>query len=206
MIIEYRTDVSTPVEKHSKNWDDKTGRKYGKLTVLGYSHSNRYSTDKKKSNSRSFWKCRCDCGKEVIVVSYNLSSGTAKSCGCRRSETALKKFNYKEAELGATGQVYCSYRTQARARGYEFLLTKEEFSNIFRKECNYCGSIGLSNHKYRRNNFPYTGIDRIDNTRGYTLDNSVPCCKFCNSMKNVLSAEDFLSHIKKIFLHQKLTI
>lgn len=28
------------------------------------------------------WRCRCDCGKEILVDSRKLSSGIAKSCGC----------------------------------------------------------------------------------------------------------------------------
>lgn len=29
----------------------------------------------------------------------------------------------------------------------------------------------------------YNGIDRLDNTKGYTPENSVACCKHCNSLK-----------------------
>src|SRR3990167_7213836 len=28
------------------------------------------------------WKCRCECGTEVIVEAYKLRSGRRKSCGC----------------------------------------------------------------------------------------------------------------------------
>lgn len=33
-----------------------------------------------KGNAR--WLCRCDCGKEIIVLTYSLTSGHTKSCGC----------------------------------------------------------------------------------------------------------------------------
>ena len=29
----------------------------------------------------------------------------------------------------------------------------------------------------------YNGVDRYDNSVGYTIDNTRPCCKFCNSAK-----------------------
>ena len=31
------------------------------------------------------WKCRCDCGREHVVVSYQLVSGKTKTCGCTPS-------------------------------------------------------------------------------------------------------------------------
>jgi very-short-patch-repair endonuclease len=31
------------------------------------------------------WKCRCDCGNEVVVASQSLSRGDKKTCGCRRA-------------------------------------------------------------------------------------------------------------------------
>lgn len=57
--------------KHRSTFIDRTGHRYGKLTVLGS------AGDKK-------WLCRCDCGNEIIVRSCNLSNGNTKSCGCLR--------------------------------------------------------------------------------------------------------------------------
>jgi len=38
------------------------------------------------------WNCKCDCGNEVQVLTYNLRNGNTKSCGCyqrqRSSETS----------------------------------------------------------------------------------------------------------------------
>lgn len=52
---------------------DLTGKRYGKLTVLGY-------WGKKDGMHR--WKCRCDCGNITIVGQTPLQSGKTKSCGC----------------------------------------------------------------------------------------------------------------------------
>lgn len=61
---------------------DFTGKRFGYLTVLGYDHS---------ENSCHFWKCRCDCGNEVIKRGNNLlaslkSKNNMLSCGCKTSE------------------------------------------------------------------------------------------------------------------------
>lgn len=53
--------------------DNKTGKKFGLLTVL---------KEWKRQNGRIYWKCICDCGKETWVSSGNLTSGQVKSCGC----------------------------------------------------------------------------------------------------------------------------
>lgn len=57
---------------------DMTGEKYGKLLVIEYAG--------KTPRGISLWKCKCDCGTEVIVQSSNLRNGHTKSCGCFRVE------------------------------------------------------------------------------------------------------------------------
>lgn len=49
-----------------------TGKRYGKLTVIARSGSvNGYAT----------WRCKCDCGKEIVVRGVSLRSGNTLSCG-----------------------------------------------------------------------------------------------------------------------------
>jgi len=45
----------------------------------------------------------------------------------------------------------------------------------------------------------YNGIDRVDNSRGYESGNVVSCCGVCNMLKHVLSKEEFLARIEKIY-------
>ena len=70
-----------------------------------------------------------------------------------------------------------------------FSLSFEDFDAITSRSCFYCGE-----------NEKRIGIDRIDNSIGYTKENSVSCCKICNYMKRTMTKEDFLNHIKKIYL------
>lgn len=35
--------------------------------------------------------------------------------------------------------------------------------------------------------FVYNGLDRVNNDLPHTLENCVPCCKFCNFAKNNLT-------------------
>ncbi|MDD3393923.1 MAG: hypothetical protein PHG19_04695 [Anaerotignum sp.] len=54
---------------------DLTGQRFGKLIVV-----EREGT----KNRMALWRCRCECGKEVLVLSGSLRSGASKSCGCSR--------------------------------------------------------------------------------------------------------------------------
>ncbi len=65
---------------------DLTNQKFGKLFVLEESEKDKHG------NTR--WKCKCDCGNEVIITSTYLRNGDTKSCGCFHKERA-KKANTK---------------------------------------------------------------------------------------------------------------
>jgi predicted protein tyrosine phosphatase len=49
----------------------------------------------------------------------------------------------------------------------------------------------------------YNGIDRRDNSVGYTKDNCVPACTDCNFLKSRLGGEDFMAMVVRIYNHVK---
>lgn len=55
------------------------GKRFGKLVVL-----NLEEKDNTLASRCLRYKCKCDCGKEVIVSSGSLRSGHTTSCGCNR--------------------------------------------------------------------------------------------------------------------------
>lgn len=57
---------------------DLTGMRFGRLTVISFSHS--------QGGTRR-WKCLCDCGNERVVATSWLISGNTQSCGCKRTDT-----------------------------------------------------------------------------------------------------------------------
>ena len=68
--------------KTISRYKDHTGEKFGKLTVL-------YITDRRNTQSRPYWHCKCDCGTEVDVLITDLQSGHTTSCGCSNSKGEL---------------------------------------------------------------------------------------------------------------------
>jgi len=94
---------------------------------------------------------------------------------------------------------YLRYVSNCKTKERKFLLSKEEFFKITSQECYYCGGFNVSeNILIEKINLDYCGIDRIDNSIGYIIENCVPCCNICNRMKLDLSYNGFTQHIKKI--------
>lgn len=63
---------------HSKNFKDRTGQKFHRVTFIEF-------VDRAK-NGGARWKVRCDCGTEFIALATNVVQGGTKSCGCYRNE------------------------------------------------------------------------------------------------------------------------
>lgn len=97
----------------------------------------------------------------------------------------------KEWEIKYNKLPHCKYRTyraNAKQRNREFNLTYKEFLSFWQKPCHYCGD-----------KIETIGLDRIDNKKGYVLDNIISCCAKCNYMKRDLSKEEFIKLCQKIY-------
>lgn len=103
------------------------------------------------------------------------------SCRYLRQQTRIK-------QRAATRESrFARYKHDASRRQLVFELTFAEFCVLWQHPCYYCGS-----------DIDTIGLDRIDNTQGYTLGNVVSCCTTCNRMKTNLTIEVFLTQCKRI--------
>ena len=168
--------------------DNLTGRRFGKLVIETY-------------EGKGYWWCRCDCGNLVRRSTFRLKQPRAqsrigeRSCGCIEAE------NKKNGRMSAH-QLYQKYKAGAVRRGLNFALIEDRFLQLTSQPCYYCGAPPSQEHRHRKDwgSYVYNGIDRKDNSRGYTIDNCVPCCKVCNSMKGKMDENAFLLQVKRIFL------
>lgn len=81
-----------------------------------------------------------------------------------------------------------------------WLISLEEFKVLIALPCTYCGRPPSN----QRAGIYYTGIDRKNNLRDYTLDNCVPCCKQCNSIKGEhLSFEEMKAAMEAVAHHRR---
>jgi len=83
-------------------------------------------------------------------------------------------------------------KTNAKRRNLYFNLTQVQVFELLLNNCAYCNLSANPNNNY------YNGIDRIDNNKGYEVNNCVSCCFTCNRAKGALSLIDFIEWIHKI--------
>lgn len=177
------------------------GKRFGSLTVLTDSGERAVKT--------IIWECACDCGVRKLVTTNHLNRGAVKSCGCQRWKARLPP-----GEAGFK-ELYRSYERDSRNKRRQFDLTPDQFRCIVERACRYCGSPP-SKIKYGRSNkpdseatiasaFTYNGVDRVDSSIGYTIENTVPCCHMCNMAKRDLPVEEFLAWIDQLVTYRKDT-
>ncbi len=166
------------------------GRVSGRLTAV--------ASAGRKPNTGIFWACRCEWGKVMTVRSSALRRGHTRSCGCLQRDAVTG--NTWTVKVGtAFLNLYREYEKAARVRGLLWTLDGVLFRELTQAQCSYCGSAPNSRSRARSGEiYIYNGIDRKDNTVGYTPENCVTCCGVCNYMKADHSVDFFLSHVAKI--------
>lgn len=83
-------------ENKGSSFEDLTGKKFGRLTVVGF------LPQEERSSPTYCWRCVCDCGKEVFGNAAKMKSGVQVSCGCYRNEmigNLNKKYEYSNKRL-----------------------------------------------------------------------------------------------------------
>jgi hypothetical protein len=160
-------------------------------------------------NNKTMVDCLCDCGKIVTTTLWNVKLNRVGSCGCQRNKSIqLSNSPWKRKPYGwsSFNTVYNRYVAGARPskrRSFprEFLLTRDDAMKLFRGNCFYCGvpPSKVSHPKKCYGEFIYNGIDRKDSGKGYTLDNCVSCCEFCNMTKNDTPFDEFIEWIRRVY-------
>lgn len=98
---------------------DIIGQRFGRLTVIALHHKATRSPKR-----QTYWRCRCDCGTEVVVFSGHLGDGHTQSCGCLALETRTK--HGQSPKYRVKPGVYNSWHsmlqrcTNPNAEGYEY--------------------------------------------------------------------------------------
>ena len=168
------------------------GKKYGQLLPIRQVGKNKFGCVQ--------WLCKCDCGIEKIVTSYNLYHGFTLHCGCKTNRTW-----YEDRTIPARNVIYSNYKSYANSKKIEFSLNREEFFKLCDACCYYCGSapstIKATYNRINPSIYVYNGIDRIDSSKGYNIKNVVPCCKKCNFAKSNRFVSDFIAWARQLGLH-----
>lgn len=191
--------------------DEISGRKFGRFTVI-------CKVKNANNTKHGYYKCVCSCGNERVVARTSLIQGTSKSCGCLRNEINREKMHSRKGiKTGANKarrldrkRVMFNHllnnvkHNQAIKRGLEFSLDLDTFIDLGLSNCFYCGKEPSNTYvlQYTKETMKYSGLDRRDNTKGYTKENTVACCYQCNRAKSDTTEDEFLMWIERVHNNQ----
>lgn len=133
--------------------EDLTGKRFGRLYVLRYDHTDRYGS--------SYWLCECDCGNTHTVRRDSLLNGRVVSCGCKNRENHITHGMHnsrlykiwdgmKKRCMNPHHMAYSNY-------GGRGIFICDEW-NVFENFRDWALDNGYEDH---------LTIDRIDNDDGY---------------------------------------
>lgn len=163
-------------------------------------------------NRMGKWLCICDCGNSVEVYGNNLYH--KKSCGCLLMEHLYGGKSSRKYHITTINHQYNSHRSSTIRDG-RIPLTKELWLVLVTQPCYYCGDMDVKNYASTKSYIKFhgkailedeiklyevklNGVDRIDSSRGYELDNCVPCCKHCNTIKMDYTQDKFYQKVNII--------
>lgn len=142
------------------------GQRFGRLVVIERAENN--------TKGNTMWKCLCDCGNEVTIVSYTLKSGRSQSCGCLHNENLSKQNKITKRTHGETKtRIYNIWRgmrcrcNNPRDKAYQFyggrgITVCAEWNGSFETFRDWALTHGYDDT---------LTIDRIDNNKGYEPEN-----------------------------------
>ena len=173
---------------------------FDKITIIG----DEMRLDK-NGHLRRYWNCLCKCGNTIKRREDAIFYRKHQSCGC---DTAIiQGNNAKRIRWKGVGDLsksmFTACRRNAKVRNIEFHITIENAWEQFKKQDGMCALSGVpiklfvgnlrSDRKGRT-----ASIDRIDNNKGYTIDNIQWVHKTVNLMKNIANQPEFIDWCKKI--------
>lgn len=174
----------------------KPGLKFGKWTTIEW-------CPKSEIIKIGKWRCICDCGFEKLIKTNDLID--KHTTMCQTCSNRIVTYNRRLPKGQACiREILTRIKRQATTRNIPMSLSNEEILNLVFDKCFYCNS-GHSNKviSHLGEYMTFNGIDRMNNTKGYTIQNSVTCCKVCNISKSILSTKEWLNNMEKILINKE---
>lgn len=174
------------------NCIDETGKSYGFLTVL---------YPEKTKTGRAGWKCKCVCGKEIIVRGSDLRANRYTSCGCQKGkkkayDIANNKYGYLTAikyEYSKNTKQFWSFSCEC---GKQIIRQKQL---VVSGKIKSCGCKSLSLNSFNNRSFATIGetfgLQKV--IKNISNENSFGKTKvLCKCIKCGLEKEWFLAELR----------
>lgn len=144
-----------------KAFVDRTGLRYGQLTVIAY-------LGKIPGKTKLHWLCQCDCGEQARVTSSNLVTGHTTSCGCAHRKILQQRRVYsldmqEEYKIWRGIKQRTGPNRGARNARYANVPLCTRWATSFDAFITDMGKRPSSKHS----------IERLDNNLGYCPENCV---------------------------------
>lgn len=188
-----RPNVSNPITENQKMGMVTTKRRFYNL---------------ENGKNKAYWDCECECGNTIAYREDYLRqkehAEVIRSCGCYKRQRIGKISptwrGYQEISL----QYFKNLQKRGIDRGYCFEITIEQMWEQYIKQNKKCALTGIDiviKQSTRTNVItdPIASLDRIDSTKGYTVDNIQWVHKDVNLIKNHFSEETFFNYVKLIY-------
>lgn len=134
---------------------------------------------------------RRESNKKWKALHPEASKAVSKRYYSKNRTSFLKKV---KAYFNEPRGKYAEYKSAAKRRKLTFDLTLEEFTTFWKQPCYYCQAP-----------IETIGLDRLDNYKGYTISNVVPCDIICNRAKASMTPEEFIVLCTKVANHKRGT-
>ena len=180
---------------------DLIGEKFGRLTVIKRTGSNKYK--------KALWLCKCDCdGNEKEYISSQLLSGKTKSCGCLQKENVSKtRKKYNTYDL--TGEYGIGYTSNTNEPFYfdledydkikDYCWSKNEDEYIVTK----INNTTLFQHRIIMNARKDEEVDHIFHKNYDNRKSQLRICTISQNGFNMLKAKDNTSGVKGVRWHKR---
>lgn len=169
------------------------GKQFGNLTVISFSEV--------VPKRGAHWNCLCICGATKRVSSERLRRGYTKSCGCLVGKKG-KDSPYWKGHGSISGSRWKGIELAAKSRNLEFSITIEEVWNLYINQEKKCALTGVSINLENKGKNNTASLDRIDSSKGYTLDNIQWIHKIVQKIKWDLSELELIKWCQKIVSHK----
>lgn len=175
-----------------------------------YSKNNLKPNEISYSSHKKIYLICEECNDSYQIPALRCKTHNKSICiKCRKIKSSKNKVNQPDPDLinlcsikittkNKNGKLKTRYwlpyqvktlKALAKQRGKSWQLSNLEAAKLLLNNCNYCNRY--FNQKM--------GIDRVDNSIGYLIENCVTCCWECNNAKRANSVQEFKQWIIRVY-------